>query len=391
MLSASYPPVLGGLQTAVHALARQFVESGHAVRVVANRYPRALPTTESLDGVPVQRQPFLTPNVRHLRGGRLDLFAAGLYCLPVVRRRLRRLVGAFDPDVVNVHFPDAQIPFLAPLCRRRRFRLVVSLHGDDIMRFTSDEGAKSAPARGLRTLLDEADAVTACSRDLLERAARLAPSVAAKGTAIANGIDPARFHDRTPHSHGRPYVLALGRLTHKKGFDLLLEAFARTAALSQGVDLLLAGEGEERPALETLVRRLGLEGRVRFLGKATPAEVVRLLNGCRFLAIPSRAEPFGIVALEGLAAGKPVLATRVGGMGELLAEVGRRFAVAAPATLTPANVEGIAEGLRRRLESETSAGDLEEIRNAVLNEYSWAAAGRNYLRVLRPPGSEPFP
>src|SRR5260370_36581709 len=95
ILSASYPPVLGGLQTAVHALARNLLAEDHAVHVVANRYPRALSASETIDGVPVQRWPFLTPSVRHLRGGRPGLFAARLYCLPLGPRRLRPPRSAF--------------------------------------------------------------------------------------------------------------------------------------------------------------------------------------------------------------------------------------------------------------------------------------------------------
>src|SRR5262249_6683038 len=123
------------------------------------------------------------------------------------------------------------------------------------------------------------------------------------------------------YPHRRSYILAFGRLIYKKGFDLLLTAFAQIAPRYQEVDLILAGEGEERDALRAQAQQSGLEGRVHFFGRATPEEVVRLLNGCLFVAVPSRIEPFGIVALEALAAGKRVLATRVGGLGELLIHI----------------------------------------------------------------------
>jgi glycosyltransferase involved in cell wall biosynthesis len=394
LLSASYPPVLGGLQTAVHALARNLLARGHAVRVVTNRYPRSLPAGETIDGVPVERWPFVVPSWWDLRRGRPDLFAAGLYCLPAVRGRLRRLIGSFRPDVVNIHFPDGQIPFLLPLCRRRGFRLVASLHGDEVMRYTGEDGGGPAPgreARGLCALLREADAVTACSGRLLDLAARLEPSVAAKGTAVYNGIDPERFRDKTPYAHPRPYVLAFGRLTYKKGFDLLLEALARVGPAADRADLLLAGDGEERPALEALARRLGLGGRVHFLGRASPERIVRLLNGCLFLAVPSRAEPFGIVALEGLAAGRPVLATRVGGMGPFLEQFLAWGGALAPGAfaasqqsvvLAKPDAAALAEGLRTCLGANGSAPDGQAVASTVLREFSWARAAQTYEEIL---------
>jgi glycogen synthase len=381
MLSASYLPVLGGLQTVVHALARQFRARGHDVRLVTNRYPGRLPASETIDGVSVERWQFLAPQWRDLRAGRFDLFAAGLYYYPTVRARLGRFVGAFRPDVVNVHFPDAQIPFLLPLCRRRQFRLVASLHGNEVMRYTGEEGAAPAPenlGRGLKALMREADAVTACSPDLLAAAARLEPSAAAKGVAIYNGIDPERFADKTPYVHPRPYILAYGRLTRKKGFDLLLEAFARVGSEGLHADLLLAGEGEERAALEALAQRLGLTHRVHFLRRVAPAEVVRLLNGCLFLAVPSRAEPFGIVALEGLAAGKPVVATRVGGMGPFLAEL-EAARPEASVRLTEPTLEGLACGLRELLTAPPRRAPLGV---PLRKDYSWARVAERYEDVL---------
>lgn len=382
LLTSSYAPVLGGLQTAAGALARNLLAMGHEVQVVTNRYPRSLPGREIVDGVSVKRWQFLWPSWQDLRRGRLDLFLASLYYGPSVRVRLRRLLASFRPDVVNIHFPDGQIPFLLGLRDRFGFRLVVSLHGHDVERFTlnTDGGLDS---RELRALLREADAVTACSRYLLESAGSLEPSVNGKGAVLYNGIDPERFQDTTPYLHGRPYLFAMGRLTYTKGFDLLLEALSRPEVSAYGVDLILAGEGEDRPALEEQARRLGLEGRVHFHGRASQEEVVRLLNGCRLLVVPSRVEPFGIVALEGLAAGKRVLATRVGGMNEFLAAFAaqsRHPSEAGCVRLVEASAEALAEGLRAELAStapeETGTG------SSFLKSHSWAKVTQRYARVL---------
>jgi glycosyltransferase involved in cell wall biosynthesis len=209
---------------------------------------------------------------------------------------------------------------------------------------------------------------------------------------INNGVDPERFTDKSFHFHPRPYVFAFGRLTHKKGFDMLLEAFARAETAVQETDLIIAGEGEEWNALGLQVQRLGLTGRVHFRGRATPEEVVRLLNGALFVVVPSRSEPFGIVALEALAAGKPLLATSTGGLAEFLTEfTGDKansdqsknlwFGSAPVVTIVEPKVDELATGLRQMFE--LGLDDSGEKGGYHLpDKYSWARVTRSYESVL---------
>ena len=169
------------------------------------------------------------------------------------------------------------------------------------------ETRRNAGSRGFNVLLRNADAVTACSRYLLGEAVKFENSIAPKALVIHNGIEPERFDDTSPYPHPRPYVLAYGRLAFKKGFDLLVRSFAKIATSRPNLDLVIAGEGEQRSALERLSARSGIGGRVYFYGRASQPEIIRLLNGCRMVVVPSRQEPFGIAALEALAAGRPVL------------------------------------------------------------------------------------
>ncbi|HJZ95056.1 MAG TPA: glycosyltransferase family 4 protein, partial [Candidatus Solibacter sp.] len=269
LIPSSYHPCLGGVQTVAHSLAKELMRRKHEVHVVTNRYPRSLPTAEVVGGVSVRRWLFLKPQVWTLRQ-RPDLFVASFYFCPHTVLGLARLVRRFRPDVINVHFPDSQVPFVLWLQRRFPFRLVVSLHGHEIERWFSDTNQSSARGseppqlRRLRSILRDADAVTACSQYLLDRAIELEPSLAGKSSVIHNGLDLDRFRDKTPYQHPRPYVFACGRLTHEKGFDLLLCAFAKVAPAHHGVDLIIAGDGEEQMALRQLGSQLGLNGRVKF-------------------------------------------------------------------------------------------------------------------------------
>jgi glycogen synthase len=388
LIPNTYAPVLGGLQTVTHNLAKHLLGSGHQVQVVTNRYPRSLPAHEMLEGVPIHRLLLLSPNIDSLRRRRPDLFLASCYFSPHSSWRLRNLMRSFRPRVVNVHFPDHQIRFVLALRRQFEFRLVVSLHGHDIEKI----GNGLVPSTRLQSILREADAVTACSQHLLDQAIRVEPSIAAKGQVIHNGVDPERFTDKSFHFHPRPYLFAFGRLTHKKGFDMLLEAFAQAQAAVQGTDLIIAGEGEEWNALGLQAQRLGLAGRVHFRGRATPEEVVRLLNGALFVVVPSRSEPFGIVALEALAAGKPLLATSTGGLAEFLTKFSGDkanseqsknllFGSAPVVTLVEPKVDELATGLRRMFE--LPLNDLAETgAYHIPGKYSWAQVTRSYERVL---------
>jgi glycosyltransferase involved in cell wall biosynthesis len=394
LISNTYAPVLGGVQTVTHHLAQHLLKRGHQVQVVTNRYPRSLSDEQTLDGVSIHRLLLLSPNIDSLQRKRPDLFVASCYFYPLSFWRLQKLMRGFRPEVVNVHFPEHQIPFVLALRRRFSFRLIVSLHGHDIERVQSEDSAtnsrKDPIATGrLRLILREADAVTACSQHLLDQAIRVEPSIAGKGHVIHNGIDPERFADKSFHLHPRPYVFAFGRLTHKKGFDMLLQAFARAAPATQEVDLIIAGEGEERNALERQAQQLDVASRVHFFERATPQEVVRLINGSRFVVVPSRREPFGIVALEALAAGKPLLATKTGGLAEFLTEVKRKFEQSPKSSFAPApvitlvdpTVEELATGLRQFFDFPANhSGEVSDYH--IIDEYGWAAVTRRYETVL---------
>jgi glycogen(starch) synthase len=118
----------------------------------------------------------------------------------------------------------------------------------------------------------------------------------------------------------------VGRLVSDKGVDLLLDALSLLAGERLRPGLAIIGEGPERAALEEQAQRLGLGGQVRFLGLRTGEELVRLLNEHRFLVLPSRYdEPFGTVALEGIACGCAVVGSVGGGLADAIGPCGRTF------------------------------------------------------------------
>jgi len=143
---------------------------------------------------------------------------------------------------------------------------------------------------------------------------------AEKISLIPSAVDPATLRPARERgdlrrelgvANGAFCLLALARLTRRKGIDLLLDALARLEAPPL---LLVAGDGDERAALEAQRDRAGLRERVRFLGRRE--DKACLLSACDAFVMPSRQEGLGVAALEALACGRPVVASRVGGLAE---------------------------------------------------------------------------
>lgn len=145
-----------------------------------------------------------------------------------------------------------------------------------------------------------------------------------------------------------PRIVTVGRLNEQKGQLLLVEAAGRVARKGIDFELVLVGDGEMRPELETLIAREGLTGKVKILGWAPNAEVRAQLSDSRFMILPSFAEGLPVVIMEALALARPVLTTYVAGIPEL---VGDDCGWLIPA----GSVEAIADGIERAL----AAGDAE--------------------------------
>jgi glycosyltransferase involved in cell wall biosynthesis len=204
-----------------------------------------------------------------------------------------------------------------------------------------------------RMLVRSVDVVAACS----DEAARYAADIggARRVSLVPNGYDPGEFEAVDPYAYPRPYILALGRLESQKGFDLLIEAFARLG--QSDVDVLIAGDGTERGALETLARARGVAQRVQLLGTTDRRTTVALLRGAAVVCCPSRFEGLPLVAVEAFAAGRPVVATNVNGIPELVRH--EETGVVVP----PDDVPALAAGLARVLSEPAEA-------------LRWAARGR---------------
>jgi len=257
---------------------------------------------------------------------------------------LRRLAGRVDV----VHFHTARAHALAPVCRGRGARLVVTRRMDYV------------PAGGpyVRFLYNHAvDVVIAISegvRAALRRAGvrderiRVVPS-AVDATRLAAPPDArARLRAEWGVGPGEVLVLVPGALERRKGQDVLLAAAARLAPAALPVRWVLCGDGRERATLERAAAPL--DGAVRFAGFRR--DIGACLAAADVVALPSRREGLGVAALEAMAAGLPVIASRVGGLAEAVVhgETGLLVPPEDPDALAAALARLVADGeLRARL------------------------------------------
>lgn len=180
-----------------------------------------------------------------------------------------------------------------------------------------------------------------------------------------------------------PRAAYVGALDRSKGVDVLLEAWSRVTAQIAGARLFIGGDGPMREDLRARCERLGLNGTAEFVGYLSSSEVRTLLDRCSCLVVPSRSEGLGRVALEAMARARPVVASKVGGLPELVDEGrnGRLVAPEDPEQLASAIVQLFQdpdevlemgrEGRRRALERDP----LAEFESGISRLAAWVGAG----------------
>ncbi|HZL34039.1 MAG TPA: glycosyltransferase [Tepidisphaeraceae bacterium] len=232
-----------------------------------------------------------------------------------------RAVREFKPDVVlgSWAFPDGWAA--VDLAHRAGLPAVVKVHGSDILTLGRYPGRRERTLDGLR----RADGIVAVSNDLAARmtAAGIDPS---KIRVIYNGVDTSIFHPgsreaarlRLGIDSGRPILLYAGNLHPVKGVDVLAEACAQLAR--EGLDFVcyMIGDGRMRPILERMIVSCNLQNRVKLVGSRPHAELADWFRAADLFVLPSRSEGVPNVLLEASACGTPFVASRVGGIPEIM-------------------------------------------------------------------------
>jgi len=343
MLTALFPPSIGGIQSHTLRLSQKLVERGVEVHVVTRSGP-GLPVFERMVGVRVHRVgiPDATGAV-----GSLAFMAEAL-------RAVVRLRGSFD--VLHAHqlLSPATVGLAASALTG--LPLIVNPHAcGDI----GDVGILSATRFGrlrLATVMHRADAFVAVSRAIHDE---LIGAGAPPGAVwdIVNGVDTDRFSPVAPRERlalrrslllgEQPLVAYTGRLAREKGVDVLVEAWPHLLARVPDARLCLLGDGREEARLRLQARALGVEASVEFLGGAP--DVAPYLRAADAAVLPSRNEGMPVALLEAMSCALPVVATAVGGSLEVVRDgaTGRLVPTEAPAALGEALAEALLDPAAR--------------------------------------------
>ena len=318
----------------VQTLIHQDIE----VRVVAMHSP-GVAVYERLDGVEIYRPPYWWPvaaerlrrdggglpiNFRRYRLARLQLPALLLVHAWAIARM------AHGCDLIHAHFTlSAAAAALGQPIHGKP--LVTTVHGSDIYQVPHYPLGTAFTRR----ILQACAQVTTVSQALRQAAIQLG-APAERIRVISNSIDLARFTPPVLTSK-EPLILFVGSLIKRKGVETLIQALPQVLAVCPEYTLVLIGEGPEELSLKQLADRLGVAERVRFVGFLPQRDVQSWMQRARLFVLPSLEEGQGVVSLEALASGTPVVGSAVGGIVEVVNDsVGRLVPPAEPAALASA-------------------------------------------------------
>lgn len=386
MFSWEFPPrIIGGIAAHVHDLAQALGHLNIDIHVITCDFPEAK-AYEELDGIRVHRidsYKYPTSN-----------FASWVYMMNLNMQQdaIHLIRKAVEQDTICIlHCHDWLVAKVAiGLKHLFRIPLLATIHSTEYGR---RKGIHSEYQRMIHQtefwLVNEAWRVICCSKYMAEQINQLFYIPFTRINIIPNGVNSENYSMATPsptfkQQYAHPQeklVLYVGRLVYEKGVSVLIEAVNR---VQQRVNakFVIVGDGYMRDRLVDQARRLKVIDKIYFTGFLDEDSVKKLYQVADVFVIPSLYEPFGIVALEGMASGVPVVASDVGGLAEIITHDQTGVLV------YPDNPESLAWGITRVLTDPGYAQWL--VMNAsehVKTHYDWdtiaATTNTVYERIVR--------
>ena len=375
MLSWEYPPlVVGGIAAHVDGLAKAMQRAGHEVVVCSLHHPDE-PDDVMVEGVRVLRA---DPRLPWLPD---DDLVARMASANHQLVQLSAHLGDWKPEVIHAH--DWLVAWAGDSLKTLLgVPLVATIHATERGR----HGGHLPP--GLPGTINsiewwltyQAREIIACSRFMVREVINSFELPAEKVHLVPNGVDTERWKDAVPApaSQREPLVIAWGRIQYEKGFQVLARAIGELRLRVPGIHCVIAGRGTYLPELQTHIDMEGVSDIVQLAGFVPDSELHEMLQRAGCVVIPSLYEPFGIVALEGMAAGAPTIVARTGGLAEIVegTEAGMLF--------EPGNHHELADRIADILADPTTADRMRSNAAALLGKtYTWDAIAAETVQVYR--------
>ncbi len=289
-------PHIGGAEIFTRQFVARLRDNGHDCEVLTNR-TGDLPPTEVVDGTRVHRLPFSR-----------SLESRDLTAIRDLSGQAQAITRDFDPDILHLHTSQTGAFF---------FLRTVKAAGRPSVYTSHDPVPHAGAPPLLKQTLGTVSQVVAVSDYMRQKLLGVA-SIEHKARTIHNGLNlPAKA--AAPLEFTSPQLLCVGRLTENKGFDVALRSLPAILAGFPDARIVIAGDGPERPALAQLAQDLGVDEHVSFTGWVDPDEIQAFINESTIVIVPSRwEETFSLVAVQAMQLARPVVASAIGGIPEVL-------------------------------------------------------------------------
>lgn len=294
-------PHIGGIEILSLELIQSLQSRGYEFKVVTSHSNTDLPDEVVYNDIPIHRFHFLT-----------SLTVRNLEQLITARKNFAKLKQTFKPDLIHINFSGPSSYFHLQTAKVHPTPTLITVHS------LPPSASENNPllARTLRS----ASWVNTVSKMTLDTIRQLIPEIHSRSSVIYNALEmPSSQPEQLPFDS--PRILCLARLVGWKGFDLALTAFSSLLEHFPDARLVIAGDGPERQTLEKQATELEVRDAVEFTGWVLPEKVPELINTATIVIIPSReggGENLPTVAIQASQMARPILATRIAGLPEIV-------------------------------------------------------------------------
>jgi glycosyltransferase involved in cell wall biosynthesis len=363
---ARFHPYIGGVENHVLSISRELVKRGHNISVFCADEPYVVPSEAGIDGIRVVRIPY-------------SMKIANTNITP----RLPALLASEEFDLIHTHIPTPWSADASAMVAWQKHKpLIVTYHNDLTGTGTARMLAGAYNRTFLKKILQLAHRIIVTQPNYT-RYSRVLQMYDYKIEVVPNGVDTERFK---PVENGKStntlfFLSVLDRYHEYKGLHVLLDAMPKVKKEVPDVKLLVGGSGELLGAYKDRAWELQLNGSVYFLGVVPEARLPEYYSSASCFVLPSFSstqEGFGMVLLEAMASGVPVVCTPVTGVAADISEYDAGLVV------TPESPRELADALIYLLENEAEAKAKGlKGRNLVVEKYTWASVAEKLEAIYK--------